>query len=73
MARPLAPMPRSPLKRYRDISEHGHHRLCACHDDSERDQDITLRCSCWELDEEDWQCACEERYDAWKNGDYEDL
>ena len=68
---PLAPMPRAPRRRYRDIEEHGHHHFCSMHDDALVDSDSMPWCRCWELDEEDYHAACEEKYDAWRNGDYD--
>ena len=73
--RPLAPMPRAPRRRYRDFEEQGHHHRCACSQESDFERDYYgdgyPPCTCWELDEEDYQAACEEKYDAWKNGDYD--
>jgi hypothetical protein len=70
MTRNLGPMPRAPRKFIRDFDKHGHHRSCM-HSIQCEDELYPLGvCTCRELDEDDYQCACEARYDAWKDGDY---
>jgi hypothetical protein len=68
MTRHLGPMPLAPRKFIRDFDKHGHHRSCECSDSSE--QIINPPCTCAILDDDDYHCECERRYDSWKDGDY---
>lgn len=68
--RNLGPIPH--VKRWRrDFDKHGHHRECDCSLEA-MDRDENHICTCRELDESDYHCACEERHDAWACGDYAD-
>jgi hypothetical protein len=69
MVRNLGPMPKAPRRFFRDFDQHGHHKECPVNQHAEG-MIYNPNCECRELDNEDWMCACEAKYDAWKDGDY---